>query len=85
MAKVKLGNDAISMARLQPANRLGNRRGEIMEGKMGISWVTVEGNVAKGPFIVPFWIATGITSRSPLPLSNFLSLLFSNIGNRNKT
>ena len=46
-----------------------------MEYKMGMSWVTAEGYVAKGPSIVPFWIATGSRNRSPLPLSNFLSLL----------
>ena len=35
----------------------------------------VEGNVVKGPSMVPFWVATGSRTRSPLPLSNFLLLL----------
>ena len=35
VGKVKLGNDAVSMARLQPAKHHDNRRGEIMDGKIG--------------------------------------------------
>ena len=48
--------------------------------KWGMSWLTAEGNVAKGPSIVPYLIATGSRTRSPLPLSNFLSLLLGHQG-----
>ena len=54
VGKVKLGNDAVSMARLQLSKWLSYRRGEIKDGKMETSRVTAEGNVAKGPSIAPF-------------------------------
>ena len=56
MGRVKLKNGVVSMFRHQPAKRLANKRGEIMNGKMGRSWVTAEGNVAKGPSLLPFWL-----------------------------
>ena len=67
MGKVKLGNYSVSMARLQPAKRHGNRMGEIIDSKIGMSRMPAKGNVAIGRSIVTFWVAMGSRTSSPFP------------------